>query len=206
MVLRFFMIAGIFLLISCDAMERDNPYDKKGTNYVGRPVKIGEQVWMAKNLNVKASGSVCYDNDPTNCEKYGRLYDFATAMKLDPECNKERYRGSLYSTNLIPSSCKLSENHRGICPKGWHIPSYEEWKTLIDYLGGAEIAGKFLKSNDWDGDDAYGFSALPGGHGSGSTYSEKSFSDVGNYGYWWKAAHGLGSCINALDRDCPHIV
>jgi uncharacterized protein (TIGR02145 family) len=141
-----------------------------------KTVKIGNQVWMAENLNYNAEGSKCYDNDPANCGIYGRLYNWATAMALPPDCNS--------------SSCsfQISAKHKGICPSGWHIPSDAEWQTLVNFAGGNEIAGKKLKTkNEWksgNGDDAYGFSALPGGLGVSGGY----FLNVGNYGFWWSAS------------------
>jgi len=46
--------------------------------------KIGTQVWMTKNLNYAAAGSLCYDNSPANCNIYGRLYDWNTAQTVAP--------------------------------------------------------------------------------------------------------------------------
>ena len=46
--------------------------------------KIGEQVWMAENLNYAADSSWCYKDDPANCAKYGRLYTWDAAMKACP--------------------------------------------------------------------------------------------------------------------------
>lgn len=48
-------------------------------------IQIGEQVWMKKNLNTDILGSICYDNDSLNCEKYGRLYFWHTAIDACPD-------------------------------------------------------------------------------------------------------------------------
>jgi uncharacterized protein (TIGR02145 family)/uncharacterized repeat protein (TIGR02543 family) len=122
-------------------------------------IGIGTQVWMAENLNYAGEESneigVCYDDDPANCAKYGRLYDWNTA--------------------------------RIVCPVGWHLAERSEWAILMNYVG--DSAGNKLKSSEyWEyysdpavvGTDDYGFSALCGGYGSDST-----FSDSGVYGYWW---------------------
>ena len=119
----------------------------------------GTQTWMAENLNYNISGSRCYDNDPANCAIYGRLYNWATAMALPPSCN------SSVCASLI------FENHRGICPKGWHIPSNDDWRVLTKFVG--KNAGTQLKATSgWNsyegissGEDIYDFAALPGGWG-----------------------------------------
>jgi len=149
-------------------------------------VTIGKQVWMAENLNYNASGSKCYaegvsgvstDSITKNCEKYGRLYDWATAMSISSSYNTSSYD---------PSE---STKYRGVCPDGWHLPNVEEWDVLRTEAGGSSIAGGKLKARSgWNGNgngtDNYGFSALPGG-----IYSSWSsnFSAIGYDSYWWSA-------------------
>jgi len=125
---------------------------------------------MSENLNCNVSGSVCYDNDPANCTKYGRLYDWNTANK--------------------------------VCPSGWRLPSNDDWDKLVSYVesenGCSNCAGKYLKAkNGWDGDgngeDTYGFSALPGGYGSWWSASEDfsyfAYRRVMDYNYEYANYH-----------------
>ena len=135
-------------------------------------VKIGTQTWMAENLNYNVSGSVCYGNNPSNCDIYGRLYNWATAMDLPASCNSSICAGS------------VSDKHRGVCPDGWHLPSRVEWTVLTDFVGGLSSAGTKLKATSgWNssgnGTDNFGFSALPGGE-----YYSGSFGNIGIRGFW----------------------
>lgn len=73
-----------------------------------------------------------------------------------------------------------------VCPKGWKLPSSEDWDALISAAGGNE-AGKKLKaasgwSNNGNGTDEYGFSAIPAGFRSSSN---AGFGNAGTNGYWW---------------------
>ena len=147
-----------------------------------KKVKIGTQTWMAENLNYAGeSGNVlgvCYNNSTSNCEKYGRLYDWSTAM------------GGASSSSANPSGVQ------GVCPVGWHLPSNAEWDTLITFAGGSATAGTALKSTTgWYfsyGTDDYGFSALPGGHRT----SSGSFSSAVDYGRWWSATESVNSAYH----------
>jgi len=152
--------------------------DYEGETY--ETVVIGTQTWMARNLNYNASGSKC-----NSCATYGRLYDWETAMNL-PGCNSST------------CSSQIGTNHQGICPTGWHIPSNADWDKLMRCVDGtngtsspyySETAGRYLKAREgWNsggnGQDTYGFSALPGGFGD----SGGSFYGVGYLGYWWSAS------------------
>jgi len=80
------------------------------------------------------------------------------------------------------------EAAKAACPKGWHLPTREEWAALVEAAGGEENAGARLKAavgwkSDGGGTDGYGFSALPGGY----RYADGRFVDAGYFGYWWTA-------------------
>ena len=163
-----------------------------------KTVVIGEQTWMAENLNYAYTGvpykvigsyvytfdstSWCYENDPANCTKYGRLYTWAAAMDSVGTWSTNG-KGCGYG-----STCSPTGTIRGICPEGWHLPSKTEWNTLFTAVGGRLTAGQVLKSQTgWDdsgnGTDAFGFSALPAGYGDyyGDYYYE------GYYAYFWSS-------------------
>jgi uncharacterized protein (TIGR02145 family) len=150
-------------------------------NNTYRRVTINKQAWMAENLNYDVpenTTDVCYAKADSNCVKYGRLYNWTTAM------------GGKASSSANPSRVQ------GVCPVGWHLPSDAEWTTLTNFVGG--VGGTKLKSStDWTsssnvpvGTNEYGWSALPGGRG----YSDGLFLDAGYDGRWWSATEsGTGS-------------
>lgn len=141
-----------------------------------KTVKIGTQVWMAENLNYADSTktpslkgkSWCYDNKTENCDVAGRLYTWAAAIDSVALAND----ADNPQTCGYGKTCTLPTVVQGVCPEGWHLPSYDEWETLFTAVGGSSKAGTALKSQTgWysqTGDaadrDAYGFSALPAGY------------------------------------------
>jgi len=146
-----------------------------------RTTKIGDQVWMAENLNyrylgpttTRDSSSFCYDNDPANCDTYGRLYMWSAAMD-----SAGIIMGNTANGCGSYSECAPEGIVRGVCPQGWHLPSGAEFKTLFYAVGGTDVAGTMLKSSrgwEWNdksgnGTDAFGFSALPAGFRSYGNY------------------------------------
>ena len=82
-------------------------------------------------------------------------------------------RTSLYLGCGYGKECSATSPVRGICPKGWHLPSDDEWEVLLSAAGGADVAGKKLNSaSGWEeyegergnGEDAFGFSSRPAGY------------------------------------------
>lgn len=89
--------------------------DRDGQIY--KTVKIGDQVWMAENLNYEVSNSFCYEDEKSNCDIYGRLYRWTAAL------------GCKYGAD-----CSLSSGHiQGACPANWHLPKDEEWQELFHH-------------------------------------------------------------------------
>jgi uncharacterized protein (TIGR02145 family)/uncharacterized repeat protein (TIGR02543 family) len=152
-------------------------------NKVYKTVTIGDQTWMAENLNYTTpSDSWCHGNNTDNCATYGRLYTWSSAMGLPSTCNSDTCSG------------QVQTKHQGACPTGWHMPTSTEWTTLVNLVG-SSTAGTKLKatSPSWDGTDDYVFSALPGGYRDTDGY----FYFLGSYGHWWTATEiGSSSAYN----------
>jgi len=120
-----------------------------------KKVTIGRQTWMAENLNYAASGSKCYDNKESNCQKYGRLYNWNTAKSVCP------------SGWHLPSKAEwevLTATVGGEETEGKYLKTTRGWDSS-------------------NGVDAFGFSALPGGSGYPGDHSDDQY--IGTHGNWW---------------------
>jgi uncharacterized protein (TIGR02145 family) len=121
------------------------------------------QVTDATAWAALTTGAWCYyNNDPTQGNKYGKLYNW-------------------YAVN----------DPRGLAPQGWHVPSDAEWTTLETTLGGSSVAGGKMKEAgtlNWttpntSSTNESGFAGLPGGF----RFSGGTFSSIGEVGYWWSS-------------------
>ena len=157
---------------------------------VYKTVKIGDQVWMAENLNYSDSTktaslkdkSWCYDNESDNCVKYGRLYTWAAAIDSVALANDAKAPLDCG----YGKSCTLPAKVQGVCPDGWHLPNYDEWVAMLTSVGWQSNENKVLKSQSgWSGNgngsDSSGFSALPAGYYNGS------FNHAGDEADFWSS-------------------
>ena len=146
-------------------------------------VKIGNQIWMSKNLDVdtfRNGKSIPH----ATCEEeweFSRLYKIPAWCYYEfDEVNRKKY-GVLYNWFAVIDP-------RGLAPVGYHVPSDEEWSLLVNQLGGADIAGTKMKSrtgwsNNGNGDNSSGLNFLPGGYYLGGW----NFGLIGMVGYWWSS-------------------
>jgi len=196
------MAFAIMLSISCKKENNENNNqpekgilnDIDGNVYI--TIKIGNKWWMAENLkttkfrdntaiplvtndtawnNMTSSGYCWYDNDSSTYKAdYGALYNYFAI-----ETGK-------------------------LCPTGWHIPTFSEWKELFTFLGSSNIefgnsvsstvAGvKLLEegTTHWiapnsEATNESGFTALPGGARMYSSFF------IGERGYWWIRSENNG--------------
>ena len=179
-----FVAVLIFSFIANQSISQVNDYD--GNTY--KTVKIGTQTWMAENLNVEH-----YRNgDPipqvTDADEWLKLTTGAWCYNGNKTSNGKIY-SKLYNWYAINDS-------RGLAPKGWHVPSDEEWIQLSDYLGGDRVAGKKMKStNGWiengNGTNESGFNGLPGSFRA----DDGSFGAICYSGYWWTTTENKFSFV-----------
>jgi len=121
-----------------------------------KTVKIGNQMWMAQNMNYQtSSGSWCYNDNSSYCDNYGRLYDWNTAK------------------TACPTGWHLP-----------YSQEWSDLATVAggSWVAGSNLKSTTGWSNGGNGSDIYGFSALSGG---GRDYNDGSFVNAGNSGYWW---------------------
>ena len=155
-------------------------------------VRIGNQEWMTNNLDVdrfRNGDLIPHVESDEEWEEAGENGQPAWCYyDNDPEYGKKN--GKLYNWYAV-------NDPRGLAPEGWHIPSDDEWTSLVEYLGGEGIAGHKMKSfegwEEWEddygeikngnGDNSSGFNGVPGGFRN----SVGSFGSIRNDAFFLSA-------------------
>jgi len=177
------------LIVSCK--KEDSPIPSTVTDIDGNSYHttiIGTQVWLVENLKVTKY------NDGTDIPLWANNFSPGYCWYNSDQSNFNTY-GALYNWYAV--------NTKKICPKGWHVPSEEEWQTLTLYLGGAKTAAYKLKESGtehWNSPNdgatnETGFTALPGGYNASS-----GFILIGSNGLWWSSTEYNIFPSNAIVR------
>ena len=165
---------------SCEILTRCSAQTLDGHTY--SVLEIGDQCWFAENLrtavyfdgtaipevtdngtwtNLNSGGQSTYDNDPSNLQDYGRLYNWHAV-----------------------------EDNRGLCPTGYSVPDDTDVQTLIDEIGG-QGALKLKSTSGWtagpNGTNDYGFDGRPAGYRA----TNGGYANLTTLATWWTSSPNL---------------
>lgn len=171
-----FWISGVIPLHFADLIS-----DIDGNVY--KTITLGTQTWMAENLRTSKL------NDNTSISLVTGNTDWA-ALTTPGYC----WYSNVASNSAVAVACGAlynwhTVNTGNLCPTGWHIPTQEEYNTLVDYIGGADVAGGKLKENgtkNWYSPNTLatnlsGFTGLP----CGVRNVDGTYIGIGNAGLFW---------------------
>ena len=173
----------------------ENVTDIDGNVY--KTVQIGNQIWMAENLNTsKYSDGTPILNVTNNYEWY-QLSTPAWCYYANDPSYGEIY-GKLYNGYAVSSK---SNGGKNVCPTGWHVATDPEWLSLVEYLGGLDIVGDKLKEagdGHWnvpntEASNSSLFTALPGGNRQG--WANGEFENNTGWGFWYTSTEMTSSTL-----------
>jgi len=208
------LIVSLTLFTSC---QEDDPFSgdsgtfkDKRDGQVYKWVRIGDQVWMAENLAYIPY--VCPAD--SQCGIWVNGYQDTKIGRALATSNYQAY-GCLYDWETAMVSC----------PKGWHLPSDEEWKELELYLGinleelnmkdwkgmKNNVVGKLKETGTvhWDSPNSNatnesGFTARPGGKRYYYENPPSSFSTTGGFGSFWTSTGDYDYAIRRIIPESPN--
>ena len=133
-------------------------------------VQVGNQCWFAENLRAAATGAVPYDNESSNTDKFGLLYNWSEALAGNSTISTDPCYGQFV---------------RGNCPDGWAIPSAADFDELQTFAGDM----KAIRSNnaaywlpEYVGTNSTNFDERGGGLFNAST---NRFEELRSAAYFW---------------------
>lgn len=181
MIIRFRKLAILIFMIVPLGVFAQTVKDADGNIY--KTVTIGKQTWMAENLKAKKFSNgeaIPTTSDPKldiKQENVPMVYQWA----FEGDTTKVPQYGRLYTFYAVVDK-------RNICPTGWHVPTQDEWKEMIAFLGGEDVAGKKLKEKgeihwerEYEETNETGFTARAGGYRNG----DGPYGGLRAEGYWW---------------------
>ncbi len=131
-------------------------------------LNVGEMVDGKKDQNNDSKiERYCYDNDTTNCQKYGGLYQWAEMMQLPSECD------------TVSCADSIKPNHQGICPDGWRLLTYDDMYVIVHADGNKNDAAD-IRSTNFRGMNFSGYSLM----GAGENWNKK-FISLNEHTYWF---------------------
>ena len=143
----------------------------KSVTVMAENLNIGEMVLGENNQNDDAKiERYCYNNDTTKCDEFGGLYQWAEMMQLPSRCNTE--------------SCSdlIQENHRGICPEGWRLFTWDDYEIVRGYDDKFDDGIKGLRSTyGFRGTNQSGFSLT----GAGARDYNGKFCNIEDATFWF---------------------
>jgi uncharacterized protein (TIGR02145 family) len=183
-IIQFFLLIIALIAMNCagEKAHRKNK-QKKEQSPLSKEVKVGNQIWMTSNLDVAKFQNGDWIPHAKTSEQWIKASDNkqpAWCHYGNLSSNGKLY-GKLYNWYAITDK-------RGLAPKGWRIPTDQEWSDLIEAAGGENEAGAKLKSEKgWNengnGNNEYDFTGLP----AGVRLSNGDFGSLGYLSYWWSS-------------------
>ena len=163
-------------------------------------VTIGSQVWANKNLDLNHYSNGDEIPQVQNGTTWANLTTGAWCYYENITSNGPVF-GKLYNWYAI-------HDPRGLAPAGYHIPSDDEWTTLITFLGGEAVAGGKMKTTTgWnnpfgDATNSSGFTGLPAGHRD----DHGAFYYIGDETNWWSSSEAdlTGAWSHGLSHYDAH--
>ena len=141
----------------------------KSLKVMAENLNVGDMVKGYKNQQDDSKiERYCYDNDTTNCDRYGGLYQWAEMMQLPSECNTK--------------SCAdlIKPNHQGICPNGWRLMTAADFEFIVKSNGNKDGVEGTRSTFGFGGYNTTGFSLV----GAGSNW-DHSFGYLNHSTYWF---------------------
>lgn len=169
----FIVFLFLFFLSCVNNMEDDETSFSNGITEVA----IGDQVWMAKNFDgveFRNGDTIPYAESTEEWERAGKAGRPAWCYYGNDSSMGRKY-GLIYNWYAI-------NDPRGFAPRGWHVPTNDEWIALENFLG-SKVSGLRLRcetgANAKDTGNNYGFCALLGGYRG----KEGGFSGIEEFTY-----------------------